>query len=169
MIRKRTTTTSKKRPTKEQIGRKYGFRSGLEAAIDQQLHASGVEYSYESFVIPYTRPARSCRYTPDWPLGNGIIIESKGQFVAADRQKHEWIKEQHPDLDIRFVFSNPNARLYKGSKTTYAMWCEQRGFKYAKQFVPDEWLKEPPNKKSLAAIQKLKENAKKKCGRSRTS
>ena len=33
------------------------------------------------------------------------------------------IQQQFPDIDIRFVFSNMNTKLYKGSKT-YARWCE---------------------------------------------
>jgi hypothetical protein len=81
-------------------------------------------------------------YTPDFVLDNGIIIETKGRFIPSDRSKHLRIREQHPDLDIRFVFSNPNARLYKGSKSTYASWCEKYGFKYAKEKIPVEWIKE---------------------------
>ena len=37
-------------------------------------------------------------------LDNGIIIETKGAFNSADRKKHKLIKEQHPELDIRFMF-----------------------------------------------------------------
>ena len=68
------------------------------------------------------------------------------------------IKEQYPHLDIRFVFSNPNHRLYKGSATTYADWCEKNGFKYAKQLIPASWFKEP--KKSLKGLVKKKEKKK---------
>lgn len=81
-------------------------------------------------------------YTPDFVLANGIIVETKGRFITSDRQKHLMIKEQHPDLDIRFVFSNPNSKLYKGSKTTYADWCDKHGFKWAKEEIPLEWIKE---------------------------
>jgi hypothetical protein len=52
------------------------------------------------------------------------------------------VKQQHPELDIRFVFSNPKAKLYKGSKTTYGKWCEKNGFLYAKETIPIEWIKE---------------------------
>ena len=60
-------------------------------------------------------------YTPDFELPNGIIIESKGRFVAADRKKHLLVQKQHPELDIRFVFSNSKAKISKGSKTTLCM------------------------------------------------
>ena len=42
-----------------------------------------------------------------------------------DRRKHLAIQKQHPELDIRFVFSNAQAKLYKGSKTRYSGWCEK--------------------------------------------
>jgi hypothetical protein len=71
-----------------------------------------------------------------------MFIETKGRFMVADRQKHILIKEQHPDLDIRFVFSNPKQRISKSSRTTYAMWCEKHGFLYAKESIPNAWLKE---------------------------
>jgi hypothetical protein len=97
---------------------------------------------YELRRITYTRPATQHKYTPDFELSNGILIETKGRFTTADRKKHRLIQDQHPDLDIRFVFSNPNSRLYKGSPTTYAQWCERYGFLYAKGDIPKEWINE---------------------------
>jgi uncharacterized protein (DUF488 family) len=81
-------------------------------------------------------------YTPDFLLDNGIICETKGQFDSEDRHKHTCIRQQHPELDIRFVFSNAKAKLYKGSKSTYTDWCEKNNFKYAHRVVPESWLKE---------------------------
>lgn len=110
--------------------------------MSAELNAAlGHPVAYETLTIPYEKPASMHKYKPDFPLPNGIIVETKGRFVTADRQKHKLIKQQHPHLDIRFVFSNPNTRISKQSKTTYAMWCEQNGFKYAKGSVPAEWLK----------------------------
>jgi hypothetical protein len=100
----------------------------------------GIDAQYEPFKIHYLRPAKPSKYTPDFVLPNGVIIETKGRFVTSDRQKHLLIREQHPELDIRFVFSNPYQRISKQSKTTYAMWCEKNGFLYAKQAIPQEWL-----------------------------
>jgi len=79
---------------------------------------------------------------PDFKLPNGIIVETKGRFVLADRKKHKLIKEQHPELDIRFVFSNSNTKISKKSKTTYGAWCEKLGILYADKTIPEEWLKE---------------------------
>nr|DAL93602.1 MAG TPA: endonuclease I [Caudoviricetes sp.] len=33
------------------------------------------------------------------------------------------IKQQNPELDIRFIFSRSKTPIYKGSKTTYAAFC----------------------------------------------
>jgi len=137
MVKTRKTKTS-------DPGLKHGWRSGLEEAIAAELRAKKIPVNYESAKIEYIRPARKAKYTPDFILPNGIIIETKGRFVTADRQKHLMIKEQRPDLDIRFVFSNSRQRISKQSKTTYGMWCEKHGFPYADKHVPDEWLNEPP-------------------------
>jgi hypothetical protein len=50
------------------------------------------------------------------------------------------IKEQNPLIDIRFVFMNANMKLNKTSKTSYGFWCDQHGFKWAENKIPDEWL-----------------------------
>lgn len=158
MATKATTTTSKKPLTQKQVGLKYGFRSGLEESIAADLTSKGVGFTYEELTVPYVKPAKPCKYTPDFViLSNGIIIESKGRFITEDRQKQLLIKQQHPDLDLRFVFSNSRSRISKRSQTTYADWCEKNGFPYADKAVPEDWLKEPPNKKSLAAIKRLLE------------
>ena len=122
-------------------GIKHGYRSGLEDKVSKQLQESGVTFEYETLKIQY-EVNETRRYTPDFLLPNGIIIETKGRFVAADRKKHLLIQQQHPDLDIRFVFSNSRAKLSKGAKSTYAEWCEKHGFLYADKEIPQEWLEE---------------------------
>lgn len=125
--------------------KKILFRSGLEERIAKQLESLGVSYGYETFTIRYLRPAKNSRYTPDFTLPNGIVIEAKGRFLTKDRQKHLQVKAQYPAIDVRFVFSNPNQRISKISKTTYAKWCQTNGFKYAKERIPKEWIAEKAN------------------------
>ena len=128
------------------VALKQGWRSGLEAQVAEQLDSLKVPYEYEKLVIKYTPPLKIRRYTPDFVLlDNGIIVETKGRFITADRQKHLVIQAEHPKLDIRFVFSNPWARISKTSKTTYAAWCETHGFKYASKVIPISWIKEAKN------------------------
>lgn len=122
-----------------------GFRSGLEGTINAQLQAWNIDGEYEKHKIEYAQPEKLRKYTPDFwlkgPKGT-IIIESKGRFVVADRQKHLWIKDQHQELDIRFVFTNSRQKISKGSKTSYADWCDKNGFKYADKLIPLEWAQE---------------------------
>lgn len=125
------------------VARKYGFKSGLEENISQQIEGKGIVVQYESEKIPYIVPASQHTYNPDFRLPNGIIVETKGRFVAADRKKHQLVKEQHPELDIRFIFSNSKNKISKNSKTTYGMWCEKNGYKYADKEIPEEWFLEP--------------------------
>lgn len=122
-----------------------GYRSGLEERIAQELLEAGVGFTYEDQVIHYVKPQKVARYTPDFVLDNGIIVETKGRFLTADRQKHLLVKNQHPELDIRFVFSRSKERISKKSKTTYADWCEKHGFRYADVSIPESWLKEEPS------------------------
>lgn len=121
-----------------------GFRSGLEQEIANQLQRLGVPFEYEApdSRIKYIKPASNHTYTPDFVLPNGIIIESKGRFMADDRAKHLLIKEQHPELDIRFVFSRLKTPITSGSKTTVRDWCEKHGFLYAEKLIPEEWIHE---------------------------
>ena len=120
---------------------KNGYRSGLEEKIAKQLEEAGVLYDYEKLKVPYEL-SETRKYTVDFQLPNGIIVETKGLFKTEDRKKHLLIQKQHPELDIRFVFSNAKAKLYKGSKTTYAMWCDQYGFKWHDKVIPTEWINE---------------------------
>lgn len=121
---------------------KAGFRSGLEQDNAKWLKQNGVNFEYETMKIKWVSATHV--YTPDFVLENGIIIEAKGRFVGSERSKHLAVKKQHPDLDIRFVFSNSNTRLSKGSKTTYGSWCEKHGFLYADEKIPVTWMKEKP-------------------------
>jgi len=129
-------------PSKSDPGLKHGFRSGLEDKVAAELTAQGVPFTFEQMVIEYRKPEKTAKYTPDFVLSNGIIIETKGRFVTADRQKHILVKQQKPDLDIRFVFSNSRGRISKQSQTTYAMWCLRYGFKFADKSIPKMWIDE---------------------------
>lgn len=140
--------------TPQGVGLKYGFRSGLEEDLQSQIAAAGKPVVYEKLVIPWTLQ-KSCTYRPDFVLPNGIIIEGKGRFLTSDRQKHLIVKAQEPDLDIRFVFSNANARISKTSSTTYAAWCHQKGFLFHHRVIDPKWFREPVNERSLSRVRAL--------------
>ena len=137
-----------------QRGIEEGYRSGLEERVAAELAAAGVTAAFESHIVYFTRPAKPARYTPDFLLPNGILIETKGRFVTSDRQKHLAVKQEHPDLDIRFVFSNSRARISKQSATMYSQWCLRYGFKFADKSIPPQWIKEPALTERFTALQK---------------
>jgi hypothetical protein len=127
------------------------YRSGLEDQIATFLKTCQKEVRYEKLKVEW-EDLRYRTYTPDFELDNGIIIETKGMFDNDDRRKHIAIKEQHPELDIRFVFSNANAKLYKGAKSRYCDWCDKNGFKWAHRVIPKEWLTEKGKPTSLERV-----------------
>ena len=124
------------------VAKKYGFKSGLEETVSQQIESQGLKVEYETEKVPYIIPASNHTYSPDFKLPNGIRVETKGRFVAADRKKHLLVKEHNPHLDIRFVFSSSKNKITKKSKTTYGDWCDKNGYKYADKFIPIEWFLE---------------------------
>ncbi len=134
---------------------KRAYRSGLEVAVGALLATAGIAAQYEAFKVPYTVPESIHAYTPDWLLPNGIILETKGLWELDDRRKHLLVREQHPDLDIRMVFSNANAKLRKGSPTSYSMFCDKHGILWAHKVPRKEWLTEPVNVASKGAVEAL--------------
>jgi len=121
---------------------KAGYRSGLEEQTAKDLKKRKVSFTYEETKIKWL-DSKMRTYTPDFVMPNGVIVETKGRFVATDRRKHLEIKKQFGDLyDIRFVFTNSRSKLYKGAKSSYADWCDKHGFLYADKTIPEEWLNE---------------------------
>ena len=121
------------------------YRSGLEEKVAAQItNELGQDVVYEQHKIEFTWPARLSNYTPDFQLigpDGPFFVETKGIFSVKDRQKHLLIQAQWPEIDIRFVFSNSKNKLYKGSRTTYGMWCDQHSFVYADSLIPPDWLR----------------------------
>jgi|TARA_R110001632_G_scaffold27984_3_gene74873 hypothetical protein len=131
-----------KKLTTRQRAIKAGYRSGLEEQTAKALKKKKIKFSYELLKIKW-EDFKIRTYTPDFQLPNGIIIETKGRFTAADRRKHLEIQRQYfKGYDIRFVFSNSRAKLYKGAKSSYGDWCKKNNFLYADKEIPQEWIDE---------------------------
>jgi len=125
------------------------LKSKLEKTFAAWMKNLKIAFLYEPVKIPYTLRKN---YTPDWviskkgkrkvdevltvaDLSDKIIIETKGVLDAGQREKFKAIKEQHPDLDIRFVCSRDNYITKKKNKKReggmrYSDWCEKYGFGY---------------------------------------
>ena len=117
---------------------KRTFRSKLEKQVGDLLEQIGVVYEYETHKISYVIQHH---YTPDFILPNGIYLETKGFWDAADRRKILAVVRDNPDIDLRMVFQAPFNKISKKSKTTYAQWCEKHGIKWAAvHAIPIDWL-----------------------------
>lgn len=140
MPRRRSNAHSSKRIA----AKKAGYRSNFEKEVAEKLEEDGIKFEFEpaSGRIKYTTKVKT--YTPDFILPNGIIVETKGRLTVHDRTKHKLIKEQHPELDIRFVFQYDNP-IFKGSKTRYSHWAADHGFISAIRYVPKAWGRESGN------------------------
>ena len=113
---------------------------GVVKSLSVSLGVPFSENSVEKFYLEYQPKIK--KYTPDFYLSKqDIYIETKGFFDFADRQKHLLVKEQNPDIDIRFLFVNANNKLNKSSKTTYGAWCDKHKILWAEKRIPNEWLK----------------------------
>ena len=126
---------------------KYGYKSGLEQTVAEQIKSTEYDLQYETETINYIIPERKAKYTPDFVFvkrnGNFMFIETKGRWTTADRQKMKHVLASNPGVDIRMVFQNPNQRLSKTSKTTYAEFALKLGIQHvAKKDIPAEWLLE---------------------------
>ena len=100
-------------------------RNTFEKAIDKKLKKLKVSAEYEKDKFSYILEGT---YNPDWTLADGTLIEGKGLFRAADRRKMVAIRKAYPNLRIIICFYNPDAKLDKRSKTTYAEWAIKNGF-----------------------------------------
>ena len=140
------------------VQRVGAYRSGLEDKNMKFLESKNVKADYERWRIPYVVPSSNHHYTPDILLPNGIFVETKGLWDSDDRKKHLLVREQYPNLDIRLVFSSSRSKIYKGSPTSYAEWCEKHQILFADKLIPVDWLKEP---KKIVPVELFKEAKKK--------
>lgn len=108
------------------------YRSGLEKKVADLLAASLLDFKHEYLKIPYTVPETKKKYLVDFwlPKYPKLIIEVKGQFTAADRKKMLLVQEQRPNEIVVMLFGRAQNVLRKGSKTTYAEWCDKNGIKW---------------------------------------
>ncbi len=122
------------------------YRSGLEDTVIFNLLERGVSFQYEVEKIKFLQPEKNRTYNPDLRLlkkdGTFMYIEIKGKLDLDTRQKHEWLKQQYPDMDLRFIFGNWANKIYKGSNISYKQWAEKMGIPSADRLMPIEWQEE---------------------------
>lgn len=132
------------------------YRSGLEAAFAKDLKDKKIEFRYEPEVIHYRKRVAkgvcdACggdkthqrrTYLPDFVIrvrtsghtGEAerlLYIETKGRLTPADRAKMVAVKQDNPELDIRFIFGANNKLNNKNKNERYSDWAEKHGFLYS--------------------------------------
>lgn len=133
------------------------MRSKFEQQVAKQLRDKGVRYEYEAYQFPYTEPLRRNRawcascggselvrdgwYTPDfWLPDNGLFIEAKGRFTAANRRKMLSVIHDNEDETFVMLFMRDN-KIHKNSSTYYSDWCMENGVDFAIGTVKEEWIR----------------------------
>ena len=126
---------------------KYGYKSGLEHTVAEQIKTADYPLNYETETLNYIVPERKAKYTPDFIFtkknGQLMYIETKGRWTSIDRLKMKHVLASNPDIDIRMVFQAPTQKISKGSKTTYESYAIKLGIKHVgKKDIPAEWMAE---------------------------
>jgi hypothetical protein len=133
--------------SKRAVAYKYGYKSGLELTVAEQIKTTEYALNYETETINYIVPERKAKYTPDFVFikknGDLMFVETKGRWTSADRLKMKHVLASNPGVDIRMVFQSPTQKISKNSKTTYESYANKLGINYvAKKLIPTEWLLE---------------------------
>lgn len=114
------------------------YKSRFEETLAEQLRRLKSGARYEPYKLSYQL---NLKYTPDWVLPNGVILEGKGKLDYETRRKMLAVKLANPGLKICFIFMRAKNKIRKGSDTTYGDWAEQNGFLWSDGEIKKEWLK----------------------------
>lgn len=114
------------------------YRSKLEKEIAKRLKG----FEYEPFSVEYWQPKK---YTPDFvhPKNQKIWYEVKGFFRSHDEaKKYINIRDSNPDIELRFIISNPNIKAYPRVKIKMGEWLTKNGFAWCRSDdIPKDWIK----------------------------
>jgi hypothetical protein len=107
------------------------FKSKLEEKVWSVLKKEFPTVKYEPQRFKFIQPEVERTYIPDFKTGrNNIFIEAKGKLDLETRKKMVWFRDSNPTIRIIFLFMNPDNKITKRSKTTYAMWATDNGFEW---------------------------------------
>ena len=133
----RTKTRGKKKVTGP-------YKSGLEGKFVVLANKNKLAFEYEPDSFPYVVPSH---YTPDFKIAENRYVETKGYLSPSNRQRMICFKEQHPEIEICFLFGNSENKLNAKSKTTYKEWATKHGFRNADihDGIPANWWSQDAN------------------------
>ena len=137
------------------------YRSQFEFAFAVWLYQNNINFSFESEKLIWHKKITTSiccecssnkifqvkKYTPDFFLENGVILELKGKLTPENRTKMISVVKEHPTLDIRMVFYRDNKIKGVKSYDSYSSWAKLNGIKYhvvgdsKKPTIPISWTK----------------------------
>lgn len=139
-----------RKPRKKPVYKGITMASKKECQFAETCDNRDIPWEYEPEELPWEPPVKTRKYHPDFRIkckdGYKFLVEYKGYLRQDEKVKMKCIRQQYPDLDIRFVFQNANAPVAgakqrkDGTKQTHAEWAEKYGFLWAEGFLPREWL-----------------------------
>jgi hypothetical protein len=107
------------------------FKSKLEEKVWSVLKKNFPSVKYEPQRFKFIQPEVERTYIPDFKTGrSNIFLEAKGKLDLETRKKMVWFRDSNPTIRIIFLFMNPDNKITKRSKTTYAMWATDNGFEW---------------------------------------
>lgn len=107
------------------------FKSKLEEKVWAILKKEFPSVKYEPNKFKFIQPEVERTYIPDFKTGrSNIFLEAKGKLDLETRKKMVWFRDSNPTIRIIFLFMNPDNKITKRSKTTYAMWATDNGFEW---------------------------------------
>jgi hypothetical protein len=107
------------------------FKSKLEEKVWAVLKKNFPSVKYEPNKFKFIQPEIERTYIPDFKTGrSNIFLEAKGKLDLETRKKMIWFRDSNPTIRIIFLFQNPDNKITKRSKTTYAMWATDNGFEW---------------------------------------
>lgn len=113
------------------IGLMPSFKSKLEEKVWSILKKNFPSVKYEPQRFKFIQPEIERTYIPDFKTGrSNIFLEAKGKLDLETRKKMVWFRDSNPTVRIIFLFMNPDNKITKRSKTTYAMWATDNGFEW---------------------------------------
>ena len=117
--------------TTGRIGLMPLFKSKLEEKVWATLKREYPSVKYEPNKFKFIQPEIERTYIPDFKTGrSNIFLEAKGKLDLETRKKMIWFRDSNPHIRIIFLFQNPDNKITKRSKTTYAMWATDNGFEW---------------------------------------
>jgi hypothetical protein len=115
-----------------------GMRSMGEVYCAANMDQLKIPYQYEAVTLTYQHAPQ--KYTPDFILPNGFIVEFKGKMTAEVRKKLVSIKRSNPEKKIGIVFQKANNKLSsRPNATRYWEWAEANGYLWSEAYVPKAW------------------------------